>query len=399
MDAKEFTPNKVERAKLKKEVKSFLKKFKKIDGMKFMVGGSYAKNTWLPNNQDIDIFAKFNYNKYKDKDLSKELKKILSKHYKVDLVHGSRDYFHIKRDNVILEIVPIFDIKKPSEAKNVTDVSPLHVKYIKTKTNKKIQNEIRLLKQFCKANELYGAESYIRGFSGYVLEVLMVHYKSFDKLINEVKKWKEKVVLDPSKSYKSEREIINELNESKKVSPLILIDPVQPNRNAAAALGKKVFSKFISLAKVYDGSEDYFKRKEVKLSDLKGYIILEVVPKTGKKDIVGAKIVKTLERLKTKLEASDFEVKDYGWKWEKKAHFWFKVDKIKSKTKKHYGPEKKFKKHLELFKKKWKDYKISESKGKIYVTLERKFTNPREFLKEEIKKKFITENIKKINIL
>ena len=310
-------------------------------------------------------------------------------------MHGSRDYFHIKGKSTTIEVVPVLDIKKPQQAINVTDVSPLHTNYIKKHTNKKLQNEIRIFKKFCKANKLYGAESYIKGFSGYVLEILITHYKSFDKLIKDVRKWEDKTVLDPGNFYKSKNKILNELNPSKKESPLILIDPVQPDRNAAAALGKKVFNKLISLAKLYDGSEIFFKELEVNLKDLKNYIILKATPLTGKKDIVGSKLIKTLEKIKKQLELNDFEVSDYGWKWEKNAYFWFKIDKL-SKTKKHLGPSLTQKQHLRPFKNRWKDYKIKQEDGRLVVTIKREFTEPIGFIKHIIKEKDIKKGAKSL---
>jgi len=233
----QINQNKVEKKQLDKKVKEFLKKLKNKD-IKFYVGGSYAKNTFLKDNLDIDIFAKFNYKKYHDKNISKELKKFLKSEFrrKVKIVHGSRDYFHILENNLKFEIVPVLDIKKSSNSQNIMDFSPLHVKFVKKKTNRKKQNEIKILKYFCRANDLYGAESYIRGFSGYVLELLIIKYGSFDKLIKNVKTWKDEEVIYFGRN---KEKALRELNKSKKVSPLIIIDPVQEDRNAAAAISKK----------------------------------------------------------------------------------------------------------------------------------------------------------------
>jgi tRNA nucleotidyltransferase (CCA-adding enzyme) len=395
---KEITPSKEERRLVKQEVEEFLSKLNQIKDIKFILGGSYAKNTWLSKNVDIDIFAKFNLKKYLNKDISKILKQALkTKFKKIKTIHGSRDYFQIKYKNLIFEIIPVLDIKDPSQAKNVTDVSPLHVNYVKKHTNKKLQNEIRLLKQFCKANNLYGAESYIGGFSGYVLEILIIYYKSFNNLIKSAKNWKQKTIIDPSKKYKSEKEILSALNKSKTYSPLILIDPVQPNRNAAAALSKEKYNKFIELAKLYDGSPQFFKKKEINIKDLKkDHLIFKVTPKKGKKDIIGAKLLTCLKRLKTEFENQDFKVLNYGWKWNKYAYFWFKIPKLE-KIKKHYGPSLNLKKHVEAFKKKWKNTKIENNR--IYTLIKRKYTDPKEFAKELVKKDFIKEKVKKIEIL
>jgi tRNA nucleotidyltransferase (CCA-adding enzyme) len=112
------------------EVEEFLKKLNselkkhKIKA-KATAGGSYAKNTWLKGDYDVDIFVKCDM-KYAKDDLSKMLAKVL-KPFKPELVHGSRDYFWVK--NLIkFEIVPVLDIKKAEQAQNVTDFSPQHVK-------------------------------------------------------------------------------------------------------------------------------------------------------------------------------------------------------------------------------------------------------------------------------
>ena len=58
----------------------------------------------------------------------------------------------------------------------------------KKKIKGKILDEIRLAKAFCHANGCYGAESYIKGFSGYALELLVYHYGSFQKFVKAITK-------------------------------------------------------------------------------------------------------------------------------------------------------------------------------------------------------------------
>ena len=57
-------------------------------------GGSLAKDTFLKDDYDVDVFVKFDL-KYKGKDISKILGKIL-KPLNPELIHGSRDYFSIE---------------------------------------------------------------------------------------------------------------------------------------------------------------------------------------------------------------------------------------------------------------------------------------------------------------
>ena len=170
-------PNEKEISELNKTINFVLTRINKnIKDAKAILGGSGAKNTWLKDNHDIDIYVKFNYEKFKNKSdkLSDILQQALYRSFKrVERLHGSRDYFHLKIKNYTIEVIPILNIKKNDEAKNITDFSHLHVDYVRN--HNRLCDQIRLAKAFTMANEVYGAESYIRGFSGYVIELLVIH--------------------------------------------------------------------------------------------------------------------------------------------------------------------------------------------------------------------------------
>tara|TARA_Y100000310_G_C20694469_1_gene824533 strand:+ start:2451 stop:3626 length:1176 start_codon:yes stop_codon:yes gene_type:complete len=384
---KEITPTKEEEKQVGKKLKEFLKKLK-IDA-KPILGGSYAKGTWLRGNYDIDIFIKFKENK----DLSNRLEKAL-KPFKYKRIHGSRDYFQLNYKGLDIELIPVLDIKKASEAKNVTDVSPLHLEFITKHANKQIQQEIRLAKQFFKANKLYGAETHIQGFSGHVVELLIIHYKSLKKLLNSAKNWEEKVIIDPARHYKNKRSILLSLNKSKKESPIILIDPAQPDRNASAALSTKKFNELINLANTNKLS---FKEEEFNIKKLKGYHILKITPLKGKTDVVGSKIVKVLNFLNKECNKEGFHIKEEGWHWNKEAYLYFKTKNTIPKIKTHKGPQTTKKEHLEIFKKKHKQTYIS--KGRIHTKLERKHTKAESFLKELIKDPYIKQRVRTIKYI
>ena len=213
--SKKITPTQKEKLALDKNLLEFEKKLRtglKKYKAKLFIGGSLAKQTLIKRDTkyDIDIFILFPYSKYKNKnkELSKLLEKIL-KTIKLKFIRlkGSRDYFKTNFKGLNLELIPILEIKKASQALNITDISPLHVTYIlkQIKKKRKIASEIRLAKAFCHAADCYGAESYIRGFSGYALEILVSYYGSFSKFIKKAAKWKiptkieNRVVIDPKK--------------------------------------------------------------------------------------------------------------------------------------------------------------------------------------------------------
>ncbi len=253
-DKLDFSWNKEELKLLKKISQNFIESLKnsikktKINAEVF-VGGSFARGT-LERSEgiDIDIFVRFDW-KYED--LSYELEKIVKdiskqKRLKYKKVHGSRDYFKIIEEKIIFELIPVVKIKKPSEERNVTDLSYFHVNYIRKHLNEKMRHEVILLKKFCKAAKVYGAESYIGGFSGYALECLIVYYKTFEKTLKELIKVKDKerLVIDPAKHYKKKNDIFFGMNENKIAGPIILIDPTWKERNVLSALSLETLKDF-----------------------------------------------------------------------------------------------------------------------------------------------------------
>ena len=377
--------------------------------IKAILGGSGAKGTWLKA-FDADIFVLFKYNKFKDKSdkLSDILEKILKKKFKkIIRLHGSRDYFQINQNYFTFEIIPILKIQKSEQAKNITDVSPLHSNWVKK--HKKVVNEMKLTKQFCQAQNVYGAESYIRGFSGYICEILAVYYGSFLNLIKSAAKWQDKVVIDAEKYYKG-KDVFKLVNISKLASPLIVIDPVQKDRNAAAALNNEKFEAFKKAAKEFlrNPSKESFIKKDLKDLFLKEktkgnkLIIIKAAPLRGKVDVAGGKLLKIYELLKEEIQKHDFKIIKTGWEWDKKndAFMYFLFSrKPLPKTIQLKGPPLKIKQHLENFKKIHKKTLIKNNK--IFAIEKREYTIPEDLLKDSTKNQFAKERSKsiKMNVL
>ena len=379
---KKIKPDRKEELELKKKVNDFIKNID-IKEAKVVLGGSGAKGTWLKNQVDADIFVKFDSKKYKNKDISKILLKALKKKFKrIELMHGSRDYFNINYSSFIFEIIPVLGIKKASEAKNITDISPLHALWVRKNSNENIRDEIRKFKYFLKINDLYGAESYIRGFSGYVAEILIIYYKRLNNLIKNVRRWKYGQIID-AEHYGT----ASNLNDSKK-SPLIIIDPVQEDRNAAAALSKEKFDKLISLSK----KKINFDQSRL---DLKRYnLLLEVIPKKNKKDVMGAKSLKIFEYLKKSL--SRFNVKDSLFKFDNKALMYFRLGKtILEKYSEHQGPPIAIEDGCRKFLRKYGRNKTYVRNNRYYVKLLNRNRKVKDHINNLLKEKYITEKMSK----
>ncbi len=405
----EINPPEKELKEMNSVLDSFLKKLKnkissKNINAEVFLGGSFAKNTLIRKEiYDADIFVRFN-KKYEN--ISKILKKILRGFGKIKTIHGSRDYYRIKiKNNFFLEIVPVKKINKPQEAENTTDLSYAHVKYINKKVkSEKTLEQIKLAKAFCQSIGCYGAESYINGFSGYALEVLVSYYKTFEKFLKELsKKRKEKLVLDVNKHFKSKKEILMNLNSSKLDSPVICIDPTYKQRNILAALSKKTYENFQEKAKDFLKKPNiiYFQKQKKDISKIKqnaiknNYSFTLIETKTNKTpgEVAGGKLFKFYNHLLEEI-SKYFEIKDSGFSYDnkKKARYF-----IVSKPKKEIilkGPMKKDKINVKKFREKHKT--TFEKNNKIYAKQKINFT-----LKEFIKnyKKENKKKLKDMNII
>jgi len=363
------------------------------------VGGSVGKGTWLPGISDIDFFILFDYEAYKDKSaqLSDFAGRVLKKAFgKITRLHGSRDYFSADYKGIYSEFVPVLKIKSTKEAKNLTDFSPLHVRWIKSKIkrNQRLQTEVRLAKQFFKSVEVYGAESYISGFSGHAIEILTIYYGGFLNLLKNALKWREKQVFDAEKRFKNEKEVFETLNESKLQSPLILIDPVEPGRNALAALNKENFYKLKGAAKAFLAKPhlSFFREKNFSVETLRRekshrkLIVAETKPTRGKPDVVGCELLGKFNKIKSEFEKNDFKILESGWHWPEHgpAIFWFYFpNHWLEKTKLHFGPPASMKEFAAKFRKKWKKVKII--KGVLATEVKRKYVTPERLIKDLIR--------------
>ncbi len=398
-------PAKEEKKKAEESIKAFISKIRLPKGAKIVVGGSYAKGTWISGKHDIDLFASFDLKKYSEKSntiadiLENSIKRIEHKR-----VHGSRDYFEIKNGSYTYEIIPILEIAKAEQALNITDVSPLHTKWVKKNIDGKQADEARLLKAFLIAQKIYGAESYIRGFSGYACEILIAHFKTFEKLMKAVSKWKkDKVIIDIEKYY-DPKKVLLQLNSSKTQSKLVIIDPVQKDRNVTAALSDESFEIFKKSSALFISrpSEEFFTLKKKTAENLKKEsktmktIVIEAVPLDGKKDVENTKILKIKEHIEQKLERNGFKVYESGVEWNEKPLMWITTNKKISDYLIFKGPPVASTEHLSRFKKiHGKQVFIKGSKS--FARLKREFTEPANFILKTIKKdQYIAERVKKV---
>jgi tRNA nucleotidyltransferase (CCA-adding enzyme) len=375
-ELEKITPSKEEFKEIEEKTKKFAELLKK-SGLKVEIGGSLAKGTLLKKSpQDIDLFVVFKEER-EVQILENKLEKLKISFKKI---HGSRDYFQINKNigerEIIFELIPVldFNLKNKFEKRNVTDFSLLHVKYIagKIKKKKSLAQEVMLAKSFCHAQGIYGAESYIKGFSGYSLEVLVCYYGSFLKFLKEFGK---KKIINPEKMWKNEKEIFREMNSNKTSGPIILIDPTNKYRNVLSCLSQESFEKFLNLSKKFlkNPSQDFFQEKNIEEKELKKQaeksklklVKLSFSTEKQEGDIAGTKMKKYLSFIVDELKRKGQKIKreEFDYKFGKKAIGYLIVKENKEREIK--GPPIQNRKACEEFKKVRK--KVLNKKGFLYA--------------------------------
>ncbi len=211
------------------------------------ISGSVAKGTHLAG-ADVDLFVAFPPDLPRE-DLERRglaLGELLERGVHMYAEHPyTRGFYR----GIQVEIVPCYRITDASQRMSAVDRTPLHVDYVLGHLGDGQGDQIRLLKAWSEGVGLYGAEAKIRGFSGYLCELLVLKFGSFRGVLEAALGWRRGVVLE------LDRVAGRTFDE-----PLVLVDPVDPNRNVASAVSLEQMATFVHAAREYlrDPREAFF---------------------------------------------------------------------------------------------------------------------------------------------
>ncbi|PVX26139.1 MAG: CCA tRNA nucleotidyltransferase [Candidatus Bathyarchaeum sp.] len=211
------------------------------------VEGSVAKNTWLKDSPEIDVFMQVPTTTPREAfgTACLEVAKKATEGYEQIERFAEHPYLEAIVDDVYVNIVPCYVVKQ-GEWVSATDRTPFHTDYIKTHLNKHMEKEVRLLKRFMKGIGVYGAEIKVGGFSGYLCELLVLNYGSFVEVLLSAANWKEKTIIDYKEQYAR-------IEDAKRIfeEPLIMVDPVDKERNVAAAVTQERLDEFVAASREF----------------------------------------------------------------------------------------------------------------------------------------------------
>ncbi|TLY07956.1 MAG: CCA tRNA nucleotidyltransferase [Thaumarchaeota archaeon] len=263
------------------------------------LGGSYAKGTWLRGQMDLDIFVKMK--KETDEKTFEEIGKKIGfssmKKFKPYVRYSEHPYVEAEVKGVRVNVVPSYDVEH-GNWKSAADRSSFHTRFILETFDQTKKNEVRLLKKFLKGMDIYGAEIAKEGFGGYVAEVLVHHYGSFANVLEAAANFTSgQIIGNPTKKFETD---------------LILIDPIDSNRNLGTAISTQNIGRFMLSARAFLKKPSLVFFTGTKLipnaKNLKNIIIVKFNYKWRSPDIIWGQAKRGATALSGQLELAGFQI-------------------------------------------------------------------------------------------
>lgn len=207
-----------------------------------LVAGSAARSTFLRDRLDLDFFLLFPPTLPRP-----ELERmglalgelILSK---TETRYAEHPYRRGQFEGFTVDAVPGYAIEDPSHPLTAVDRTPFHNAYLLAHQTPSMVDHVILTKQFLRALGIYGSEARKGGFSGYLVELLVLKFQTLRQLLEEARAWRIPVRL------------LSRPNAAPRVPEdvaLVLDDPVDADRNVATALTRRNLALFILAAGEY----------------------------------------------------------------------------------------------------------------------------------------------------
>lgn len=270
-------------------------------------GGSFAKGTWLRGDADIDIFVKIkpSVSVERFEVLGKSIGQEALKKHKPKLRYSDHPYVEAFVRGIRVNVVPCYNVEQ-GKWQSAADRSPFHTEYISSNFDDEKRMQARLLKKFFKGVGIYGAEISTGGFSGYVSEVLVLKYGSFENVLRAAADMQDRQVIAAG-DYDSD--IVKGFR-----SPVIIIDPVDSRRNLGTAISPESVGRFVLAARAFLASPSlqFFreKNKHAKASAklYPNVLVVEFTHKERSPDIIWGQLKRSLKAMAKQLEIADFIV-------------------------------------------------------------------------------------------
>lgn len=245
---------------------------KQVKSAKISLAGSFAKGTFLEGDRDVDIFVLFRHSMEKEA-MEGIVRGAVENAFPgcfFQIAYAQHPYVRLFLEGRKIDVVPAYEAGhgRHFELRSAVDRSVLHTEYVLGKMSGRQKDEVRLLKKFLKSNGLYGAEIKIQGFSGYLCELLVMEYGSFTNALKSVARWKSRTFID------IENQLPQDAALEKFETPLVVIDPVDRERNVSAVVSAENYFTLIALARAFPRAKSripFFEKRRFTDAQLKNF--------------------------------------------------------------------------------------------------------------------------------
>ncbi len=369
------------------------------------VVGSAARGTWLSGTHDIDIFISFPEETAREELETQGMaiaREIAKGAEHAEDRHAEHPYLNIRFKGFDVDLVPCFRVASASRIKSAVDRTPFHNEFVKARIGG-LEDDVLLMKQFMRGAGVYGSELRTQGFSGYLTELLVIHYGSFENAVQAAGSWKPGKKIDLMKHAEIEHE-----------EPLVMVDPTDPKRNVAAALSLDKFCMFIDHCREFlkNPALNFFfpelpspvgDAEILEKMEMRGSGQLAVVFKTPDvvEDVLYPQLYKTEQAAASLLEEHGFSVIKTGvWAGRQETVIMLElISNTLPNVKKHIGPPVWVPGHAEQFKAKYENaedvFAGYIEDGKYVFEIRRKYPLAAELLKEQLRSHSLGKHIQK----
>ncbi len=148
-----------------------------------VLGGSFAKGTWLDGHVDIDIFVRLDpaTPERRFEEVGLAIGAAATRGFPRGKKFAQHPYTEALVRGVKVNVVPCYDVAQGGW-RSAADRSPFHTALVRALSEPE-KTEVRLLKRFMIGVGVYGAEIETKGFSGYVAEVIVMKAGSFERAV------------------------------------------------------------------------------------------------------------------------------------------------------------------------------------------------------------------------
>ncbi len=293
--SRKVTPPNKERARFQRLSKELLRRTQKA-GSRYpevkdaILGGSFAKDTWLRGLADLDIFVRLEVGTPEEtfEKIGLAVGAEAMRGFPRGKKYAQHPYTEATVEGVRVNIVPCYAVSG-KQWKSAADRSPFHVQLVRRlPVDQKLQ--VRLLKRFMKGVGVYGAEIEVRGFSGYAAEVLVIRDGDFLSVIKRFARMK------PS----SEERLFT------------LPDPVDDGRDLAVAISGDRLGTMVLASREFLSRPGpvFFEEMKAKTHPSLNGLVVAVVFKHKRlsEDILWGELRKTLKHLVRHAEGRGFKI-------------------------------------------------------------------------------------------